>query len=223
MRRALEAAGIESNQYGFLWCDEFGGFDARKQSYNTNLHAHGVYVGPYIDQQLVASIWASIRAEKDGAKIVWIRKQRIDGAPTTFLAGERHRFIRALGHALKYTGKHVSRSDGTRLANLEIAFHGVRRVHARGLFYHAQLQCGCHCECGSACQKVNGHEGEHRCKYHGSDNRCPLCGGDLMFPCQSGYACIVDLKKERRRDLGVVRGQVARERILNGPRGPDAQ
>jgi len=134
MRRALEAAGIESNQYGFLWCDEFGGFDARKQSYNTNLHAHGVYVGPYIDQQLVASIWASIRAEKDGAKIVWIRKQRIDGAPTTFLAGERHRFIRALGHALKYTGKHVSRSDGTRLANLEIAFHGVRRVHTMGLF-----------------------------------------------------------------------------------------
>jgi hypothetical protein len=223
-RRALRELGIGSDQYGFLWCDEFGGFDSERESYNTNLHAHGVYVGPYIDQKLLARLWTQIRSEKDGAKVVWIRKQRIDGAPADFFEGERRRFVRALGHALKYTGKHVSRSDGARLADLEIAFHGVRRVHTMGLFYHAELQCQCPCaECGAVCQKSSGHEGEHRCKHHGGDNRCPLCGSDLMFPREAGYVSIVALKKEGRRDLGEVRRQIARERVFNGPRGPDAQ
>jgi hypothetical protein len=45
----------------------------------------------------------------------------------------------------------------------------------------------------------------------------------LMFPREAGYVSIVALKKEGRRDLGEVRRQIARERVFNGPRGPDAQ
>jgi hypothetical protein len=222
-RRALKELGIKSKEYGFLWCDEFGGWDPKKERYNTNLHAHGVYVGPYIPQAVLARIWTEIRVTKDGAKVVWIEKQKIDNPPNEFLACEHHRFIRALGHALKYTGKHVFRSDGERLAQLEVAFHTVRRVHTMGLFYHADLDCQSRCgRCESQCELVNGHQGEHHCKYHGHENRCPLCSAYLMYPRDSGYAPISALKKEGRRELHEVRRQVSRDRIFNGPRGPDA-
>lgn len=224
MRRVLAELGIGSKQYGFLWCDEFGGWNTKKETYNTNLHAHGVYVGPHIPHKLLAGLWAEIRAKRDGAKIVWIEKQKIDNPPADFLECERRRFIRALGHALKYTGKHVLRSDGERLAELEVAFHTVRRVHTMGLFYHADLRCQSQCgQCDSRCELVAGHEGEHQCKYHGHENRCPLCDAHLMFPRESSYAPIADLKKEGRRELGEVRRQVARDRIFHGPRGPDAE
>ena len=223
-RRTLRESGSGSKQYGFLWCDEFGGWDPKKESYNTNLHAHGVYVGPYIPQDVFARVWAQIRAEKDGAKIAWISNQKIDNPPADFLECERRRFMRALGHALKYTGKHVSRSDGERLAELEVAFHTVRRVHTMGLFYHADLRCESQCGgCKSRCELVNGHEGDHHCKHHGHENRCPLCTGYLMFPRESGYAPVSDLKKEGRRELGEVRRQVSRDRIFQKPRGPDAE
>jgi hypothetical protein len=219
MRRALRELGIESKQYGFLWCDEFGGWNPKKQSHNTNLHAHGVYVGPYIRQDLLVKIWSELRAKRDGAEIVWISKQKIDNPPSDFFEGERRRFVRALGHALKYTGKHVSRSDGERLAELEIAFHTVRRVHTMGLFYHADLSCQSHCsQCDSRCELVNGHQGDHQCRSHGHENRCPLCNGHLMFPRDSGYAPISLLRKEGRRELGEVRRQVARDKVLQGPR-----
>jgi hypothetical protein len=223
VRRVTQGLRIGSKHFGFLWCDEFGGWNSKKQSYNTNLHAHGVYVGPFIPHGLLVETWTEIRAAKDGAKVVWIEKQKIDNPPADFLECERRRFTRALGHALKYTGKHVLRSDGQRLADLEAAFHTVRRVHTMGLFYHADLRCQSQCgKCDSRCDLVAGHEGDHQCKYHGHENRCPLCDAHLMFPRESGYAPIADLKKEGRRELGEVRRQVARDRIFCGPRGPDA-
>jgi hypothetical protein len=221
--RTMKELGIAASEYGFLWCDEFGGWSPKKRAYNTNLHAHGVYVGPPLPQQILAQEWAKIRAEKDGAKIVWIKKQKLDRQAGSFLEGERHRFVRALGHALKYTGKHVLRSDACRLAELEVAFHTVRRTHTMGLFYHADLDCQWQCShCDSACGLVNGHQGEHRCKFHGHENRCPLCDGYLMFPRESGYAAITDLKKEGRRNLGEVRREIARNRIFQLARAPDA-
>jgi hypothetical protein len=222
MRRTLREMGIDSKQYGFLWCDEFGGWNPKTESHNTNLHTHGVYVGPPIPQRQLAKVWAEIRAERDGAIVVWISRQKIDNPPTDFLEGEHRRFIRALGHALKYTGKHVSRSDGERLADLEIAFHSVRRVHTMGLFYHVDLKCPSQCSrCNGRCELVNGHLGEHQCRSHGHENRCPLCDGYLMFPRDSGYAPISMLHKEGRLELGEVRRRVARDRVLQGPRGPD--
>jgi hypothetical protein len=224
VRRVAKESGIGAKDYGLLWCDEFGGFDPRKKSYNTNLHAHGVFVGPYIPQQLFAKVWTEIRADKDGAKIVWISRQKIDNPPANFLECERRRFVRALGHALKYTGKHVARSDGERLADLEVAFHTVRRVHTMGLFYHANLTCSAKCgECDTQCQLANGHGGKHDCKRHGQQNRCPVCEAYLMFPRDSGYAPVSDLKREGRRELGEVRRQLSRDRILQEPRGPDAK
>jgi|SRR5882762_938109 len=223
VKRVCREMGIEAADYGLLWCDEFGGWNPKKNSYNTNLHAHGVYVGPYMPQEIVSRHWTEIRAGRDGAKVVWISKQKIDHPPGDFYEGERLRFIRALGHALKYTGKHVSRSDGERLAQLEVAFQGVRRVHTMGLFYHADLRCQEKCgNCDGRCELVCGHQGDHHCKYHGSGNRCPLCDGHLMFPRESGYARVSDLKKEGRRELAEARRQAARDRVFHGPREPDA-
>src|SRR5437879_3573436 len=64
MRRAARERGIGSKRYRFLWCDEFGGWNPRTESHNTNLHAHGVYVGPYILQELLAEVWTEIRPKK---------------------------------------------------------------------------------------------------------------------------------------------------------------
>jgi len=153
---------------------------------------------PYMPQEIVSRHWTEIRAGRDGAKVVWISKQKIDHPPGDFYEGERLRFIRALGHALKYTGKHVSRSDGERLAQLEVAFQGVRRVHTMACFYSRDLRCQEKCgNCDGRCELVCGHQGDHHCKYHGSGNRCPLCDGHLMFPRESGYARVFKISRKR--------------------------
>ena len=93
----------------------------RTASPGTNLHAHGMYAGPWIDQALLAEVWQQVR--KDGSQVVWM-KCATD-------------FARGLAHALKYTGKKLS-TDPKRLAQLEKAFHGVRRAHTMGAFYNAK-------------------------------------------------------------------------------------
>lgn len=83
--RAVEKRfGVSRKDYGFLWCCEFG-------SGNTNLHAHGIYVGPLLPQRKrqLSKLWAEIR--KDGSYIVSIKFA--------------HSFEAALGHALKYPSK----------------------------------------------------------------------------------------------------------------------
>jgi hypothetical protein len=218
--QTTRALGYDSKQFGFLYCDEFGGFDAKKRDYNTNLHAHGVYVGPFISWQLIEDRWVAIRKKRDGATGVWIQRQKIDNSPADFLEAEKRRFTRALGHALKYTGKHVTRSDGKRLAQLEEVFHGVRRVHTMGLFYHADLHCLEKCSlCESRCDCSSGHEGQHSCKYHRAGAGCPVCGAALMYPRNSGYRKVSELKREGRRNLDEVKREIGRERVFAGPRG----
>jgi hypothetical protein len=217
IKRVMAKRGITSQQFLFLWCDEFGGWDEEKQKYNTNLHAHGVYVGPYLPQQEVLDTWIAIRAGKDGARGVFIKRPKLEKALGEMREQERARFARALGHALKYTGKHVGRADGERLAQLEAAFHGVRRVHTMGLAYHADLSCKHSCAvCQSACERFKGHQGEHACKTHqGGSAGCPLCQGPLMFPKDCGYAAIRILKQEGRLDLDEARRQAARDRVFS--------
>ena len=53
----LAARQLKPKQYGLLWCDEFGGWNPESKAYNTNLHAHGVYVGPYIPRDLLVEVW----------------------------------------------------------------------------------------------------------------------------------------------------------------------
>jgi hypothetical protein len=220
VRLITERLEVSSKEYGFLWCDEFGGWDLKKEAYNTNLHAHGVFVGPYIPYELLLETWVSLRAKKDGARGVFIKKQKLDDQPFDTSEREHRRFARAVGHALKYTGKHVLRSDGKRLAELEAAFHGVRRVHTMGVFYHADVSCKASCDlCAKPCDRCNGHQNEHRCKSHRSDSRCPLCSGYLMTPSESGYAELAILRREFRLDLEETRRKVGRERIFAGPRG----
>jgi hypothetical protein len=220
IQRVTAKLSIASNQFLFLWCDEFGGWDPKKKKYNTNLHAHGVYVGPFLPYDLLLEAWIAIRKSKDGARGVFIKTQKLDHPPRDLRERERARFARALGHALKYTGKHVGRADGERLAKLEAAFHGVRRVHTMGLAYHADLGCSCQCSvCQRPCEGFNGHQGEHSCKCHRAGPGCPMCSSPLMFPRESGYPRISLLKKEGRVDLDEARRQVARKRVFAGPRG----
>jgi hypothetical protein len=169
---------------------------------------------------LLLETWIKLRNKKDGARGVYIKQQKSDNPPTDICKRESRRFARALGHALKYTGKHVLRSDGKRLAELEAAFHGVRRVHTLGLFYHADLSSACQREfCGCTCEKNNGHNSNHRCKRHRIGNRCPMCPGYLMHPRESRYALLADLRREHRLDLEKTRHEINRERVLAGPRG----
>ncbi len=221
IQRVMAKLRIPSRQFLFLWADEFGGWDQEEKRYNTNLHAHGVYVGPYLPYKELLEAWMSLRKDKDGARGVFIKAQKLDKAPREMIDRERARFARALGHALKYTGKHVGRADGERLAQLEAAFHGVRRVHTMGLAYHADLSCPCPCSvCQRPCDRFNGHQGDHSCKTHqGSSGGCPLCKSPLMFPKESGYAEIRILKREGRLDLGEARRQASRDHIFADVRG----
>jgi len=117
--RAIERElGISRRDYGVLWCCEFG-------SGNTNLHAHGVYVGPALPQRgrELSSLWAAIRA--DGSRIVSIKRAKS--------------FEAALGHALKYPSKFFNAAPA-RLVELEVAFDRVRRVHALAAFYNPKIQ-----------------------------------------------------------------------------------
>jgi hypothetical protein len=115
--RAIEREfGILRREYGVLWCCEFG-------SGHTNLHAHGVYAGPYLPQRELSRIWSEVRA--DGSFIVSIKKARS--------------FEAALGHALKYPSKFFDASPA-RLVELEVAFDRVRRVHALAAFYNPKIE-----------------------------------------------------------------------------------
>jgi hypothetical protein len=113
---------IGREAYGALWCDEFGG-------HNSNLHAHAMYAGPWLSNQgthrnELAELWSTAcrRTAFAGSFIVSIKPAK------SFEAG--------LAHALKYAGKFLSH-DPERLADLEQAFHGVRRVHCVAGFYNA--------------------------------------------------------------------------------------
>jgi hypothetical protein len=75
---------------------------------NSQLAQNRTHALAYIPQELLAKVWTEIRAKRDGAKVVWISKQKTDSPPTDFFECERRRFVRALGHALKYTPESMS-------------------------------------------------------------------------------------------------------------------
>lgn len=107
---------IRRKDYGMVWCDEFGGT-------NTNLHAHGIYAGPFLPQKKkeLSRLWSEIVGERAFVSIKIARS-----------------FTAALAHALKYPGKYVRSSSPERLAELEKVFHGVRRVHTLARFYNVK-------------------------------------------------------------------------------------
>jgi hypothetical protein len=114
--RAIERRhGISRRQYGLAFCDELGGN-------NTNAHAHGVYVGPWLPQERkeLSRLWAQVTG--DGSFIISIKYAKS--------------FESALFHAVKYPVKLIRSSNPERLADLEVVFHRVRRFHALAAFYN---------------------------------------------------------------------------------------
>jgi hypothetical protein len=95
--------------WGAIWCDEVG-FD------NTNLHAHILFYGPYIDQRKLARVWNQV----SGHQVVWIKEARGNGSL-------------ALSYMLKYVSKPPS-FNARQVGLLEVAFHRTRRIDSLGVF-----------------------------------------------------------------------------------------
>lgn len=112
--RALEKRfGISRREYGLAYCDELGGN-------NSNPHAHGLYVGPWLPQKQkeLSALWHEITGDSFILSIKYARD-----------------FSKALYHAVKYPAKFAQRSTPERLADLEKVFHRVRRFHTLARFY----------------------------------------------------------------------------------------
>jgi hypothetical protein len=112
--RALERRfGISRKQYGLAYCDELGGN-------NSNPHAHGIYVGPWLPQKRkeLSALWHEITGDSFILSIKYAED-----------------FTKALFHAVKYPAKFAERSSPERLADLEKVFHRVRRFHTLARFY----------------------------------------------------------------------------------------
>lgn len=143
--RELERLGlVESRQsYGLATCNELG-------AGNSNIHAHGIYVGPWLPQKTISQIWANVTGYKrrpegsryQGGKIIWIK-------PARDLAA-------ALYHAIKYPAKFAELARPERLAELEVIFHQVRRFHTFAGFYNPKVD-----------------------KDTPPGRSCPACGGQL--------------------------------------------
>jgi hypothetical protein len=165
--------------YGVIWTDEFGGKATRPGRVgNTNLHAHAIYCGPCIPHDWWCKAWGRIRS--DGSRRVGIKVAR------SFRAG--------LYHSLKYAGKFLT-DDPMRLAELELAFNRVRRVHTMGAFYNAVPPQQESPKFASPC--------------------CPQCGGAMFDP--SGPLCSVRfLELTGARDFEMARREAGRARVFQG-------
>ncbi len=205
IRRVMHRLLGKRRDWGYLWCDEFG-FDSE------NLHAHGVYFGPFIPQAKLSEEWL---AETGDSKVVWIKQVSS--------------FRRGLIHALKYTSKMPS-ADPKRLAQLEAAFHRVRRVHALGIFDAPVI-----CECGHrsrrhvAFYKGKRVVGHGACKVKGcgcskfsadeekfttmvAEARCPWCGEPVLAA--GGYCSVAELEAAGLSELKQVRAELRRRAAL---------
>jgi hypothetical protein len=178
--------GITRKQYGLVYCDEFGGD-------NTNLHAHAVYVGPRLPRPKAKG------AKALGQLALWW-KEACEGTVYhgSFIISVKpaKSFEGGLAHALKYAGKFLSK-DPVRLAELELAFHGVRRVHTLGAFYNAAPKA----------KPAEKHAGAS----------CPGCGSALKSV--GPWLPVSVLKREGRTDLNDFRQTAGRTRVFGDPDG----
>ena len=175
IRRVMRKLVHRTKGWGYLWVNEFG-FDREEggERKGTNLHCHGIYYGPYLEQAKISDAWLA----ETGCPVVWIQLAR--GS-----------FGKVLSHHLKYVTKPPS-NDPRRLAELEVAFNGVRRVHTLGAFYNAL-------------------EPE---KKVGGECLCPFCNSPLA---RAGLYCpLSELEANGLRDVEDVRRDSARQRVFSG-------
>jgi len=132
---------IKREEYGIVRCDEIGGT-------NTNLHAHGSYVGPWLPQKRkeLSALWSVVWIPNRHRRLELMRYARNQGLRRLWnqLEYREWRFVSvkpaksfagALAHALKYPAKFLNKSTPERLAALEKTFHRTRRVSTGGAFY----------------------------------------------------------------------------------------
>lgn len=196
--------GLRSWQYGVGGCDEFGGS-------NTNLHRHSVYVGPILPQRRkeLSALWSIVAlqpkrkremlklAKKYGLRDLW---RWLDAHEQRFVSIKRAGSFRgALAHALKYPAKFLADSTPERLAELEATFHKTRRFSTGGAFYRVKSM-----------------------REPGEDSpigSCPHCGArlcEVVEPWVSRFA----LESEGRKDIGQVRRELLRAKVLSGSGPP---
>lgn len=174
--RAIERDfGIRRRDYGILFCDELGGN-------NTNLHAHGIYVGPFLPQKNKA------------LSRLWARVTGIAGAHLMIKKADR--LEQALFHAIKYPAKFAEIAEPCRLADLELVFHRVRRVHALAGFYNAPKPE----------DDQDSNAGECR--------KCPACGEQLSQP--TFWTAIAVLVGQGLKDAGAIRREMGKNKVLLG-------
>jgi hypothetical protein len=140
IRTVTRRAGISRADYGYLYTDEYG---AR----NSNLHAHGIYVGPRLDYKEIKRAWC----------------KAIGSASAVFVIRMCEKLEPALFHAIKYPAKFGDQAAADWLAELEHAFHRVRRLHRLGRFY-------------------NMPKPEDEQEHDGRMKKCPVCSGQLSEP-----------------------------------------
>ncbi|HEU5411179.1 MAG TPA: hypothetical protein VFU57_09185 [Candidatus Acidoferrales bacterium] len=124
------------NGFGFLFSDEVG-FEARghlpdpqRKAHGLNLHAHGLYFGPYVDWKRTRDLWAAETEKRFGTPSTGFYISEVKGFRRNPERTVRH----ALYHLLKYLSKPPAVTS-ERLAALILAFDGAKRVHALGKFY----------------------------------------------------------------------------------------
>ena len=177
--------GVSRKEYGVVYCDEFGGN-------NINLHAHALYVGPKLPRP-------KVKGQPGLGKLAQWWRQACEGTVfrgSFIISVKRAKSFEAgLAHALKYAGKFLS-TDPTRLASLELAFHGVRRVHTLAAFYNAAPKTE------EAAEKTG--------------PACPKCGSALKS--NGPWLPIQVFQREGRHDLDEARRTANRMKVFGGSR-----
>ncbi len=208
--RAIERLGwVENRQsYGLATCDELGGG-------NTNIHAHGVYVGPWLPQDKnklqLSNLWAEITGydgllprSMSGGKACrgTVRRRGRDSRTAHFRGGfilsikPAKDFAEALYHAIKYPAKFAELAAPERLADLELIFHRVRRFHCFAAFYNPQVE-----------------KSEVICR------SCPSCGSKLLD--RGPWRLLSSAVLRSLKDLDAFALEMNRYKALKTPdRGP---
>lgn len=181
--RALERLRLvpDRQSYGLATCDELG-------AGNTNIHAHGVYVGPWLpqDKKQMSQLWAKVTG--------YGRRRRQSKFQGGFILSIKYAddFAAALYHAIKYPAKFAEMARPERLADLEVIFHRVRRFHCFAAFYNP---------------KVDKTEVEHRA--------CPICKGSMLD--RGPWRLLRSRPMAGLQDLDQARLLVNRAKVLNPP------
>lgn len=136
VRETMQRTIGSKKGYGMLFVNEVGheerGHIANRVAGGLNLHCHGVYFGPFFDWERTRDIWMEETEKRFSVASmgVWAKPVRL-----SFFSENVERAARwALNYMLKYVSKPPAVS-AERLADLIVAFHGARHVHALGLFY----------------------------------------------------------------------------------------